>query len=61
MKKLIDGQKNCFITLISLIAIVETLLKIDNKVIQSLGIILTPFIIMIGYLLIKNDQKKIGQ
>lgn len=61
MKKLVYGQKNCLITLMSLIAIVELLLKIDNKIIQSLGILLTPFIIMVGYLLIKNDQKKIGQ
>lgn len=61
MKKLVDGQKNCLITLIGLVTIVEFLLKIDNKIIQSLGILLTPFIIMVGLLLIKNDQKKIGQ
>lgn len=58
MKKFIYKQKNCFWTLLSLIMICEILLKIDNKIVQSFGIALTPFIIMFGLLLIKNDQKK---
>lgn len=42
-----------------LITICELLLKIDNKIIQSLGIGLTPFIVLFGYLLLKNDKKDI--
>lgn len=58
MKKFISKQKNCLLTLIILIVICELLLKIDNKIIQSLGICIIPFIVMFGFLLIKNDQKK---
>ena len=58
MKKFINKQKNCFWTLLSLILVCEILLKINNKFIQSIGIILTPFIVILGYLLIKNDNKK---
>ena len=61
MKKFIGKQKNCFWTLLSLIIVCELLLKIDNKVIQTMGIVLTPFIIVFGILLIKNDQKKINK
>ena len=60
MKSFICKQKNCFITLATLIVICELLLKIDNKFIQSLGILILPFIIYFGYLLIRNDQKKIN-
>lgn len=59
MKKFVSKQKNCFWTLISLILVAEILLIIDNKFIQSMGIVLTPFIVMFGYLLIRNDQKKL--
>lgn len=61
MKKFIGKQKNCFWTLIGLILIVEILLTINNKIIQSMGIVLTPFVVMFGYLLIKNDQKKVNK
>jgi len=56
MKKFISKQKNCFWTLIGLILVCEMLLTIDNKIIQSMGIVLTPLIVMLGYLLIKNDK-----
>lgn len=58
MKKFVSKQKNCLCTLLSLIFIVEILLTINNKFIQSIGIVLVPFIIMFGYLLIKNEGKK---
>ena len=58
MKKFINGQKNCLYTLLSLIIVCEILLKIDNKFIQSMGIILTPAIIMLSVLLMKNNNKK---
>ena len=61
MKKFINKQKNCFWTLLCLILFCELLLKIDNKIIQSIGIILTPFIVTFGVLLIRNDQKKINK
>ena len=58
MKKFISKQKNCLLSLLTLITLCEILLKIDNKFIQSLGICLTPFIIMFGILLLKNDKQK---
>jgi len=61
MKKFIGKQKNCFWTLLGLILVCEILLKIDNKIIQSIGIVLTPFIVMFGYLLIRNDEKNLTQ
>lgn len=61
MKKFINKQKNCFWTLLGLILVCEILLKIDNKIIQSIGIVLTPFIVMFGYLLIRNDEKNLTQ
>ena len=59
MKKFISKQKNCFITLISLVVMCEILLKIDNKIIQSIGILLTPIIAIFVFLLIRNDQKEL--
>ena len=59
MKKFISKQKNCFMTLIGLVILCEVLLKIDNRVIQSFGVILTPLIAMMVYCVIRNDQKEI--
>lgn len=59
MKKFVSKQKNCFLSLLILILICELLLKIDNKIIQSIGIVLTPFIVIFGVLLIRNDQKEL--
>ena len=59
MKKFISKQKICFITLISLVVMCEILLKIDNKIIQSIGILLTPIIAIFVFLLIRNDQKEL--
>lgn len=58
MKDFISKQKNCFLTMFSLIVICEILLKVDNKIIQTLGICLLPFIILFVLLFIKNDQRK---
>ena len=58
MKKFISKQKNCFITLICLVILCETLLKIDNMIVQSIGIILTPLIAILVFLVIRNDQKE---
>ena len=58
MKKFISKQKNCLLSMLMLIILCEILLKIDNKVIQSLGICLTPFIVMFGILFIKSDKQK---
>lgn len=60
MKKFVSKQKNCFIAMLTLIAICELLLKIDNKIFQSFGIGLTPFIICFGFLLLRNDKKDIN-
>ena len=44
MKKFISKQKNCLWTLLGVIMVCELLLKINNRVIQSIGIVLTPII-----------------
>ncbi len=59
MKKFISKQKNCGITMLILIAICEILLRVDNRIIQSLGIFMLPFILFFGFLLIKNDALNI--
>ena len=59
MKKFIGKQKNLFITLISLVIICEVLLRIDNKIIQTIGVLLTPFIAILVFLVIRNDQKEL--
>ena len=59
MKKFISKQKNCLWTLLSLIIICEFLLKINNRVIQSIGIVLTPIIVILEISLIRNDQKQV--
>ncbi len=58
MKKFISKQKNCFWTLFSLIFICEIMLTINNKFFQSIGIILTPFIVVFGILLMKNKKEE---
>jgi branched-subunit amino acid permease len=57
MKKFISKQKNLLIALSSLVIICEILLKINNRIIQSIGIILTPIIALLVFLVIRNDQK----
>lgn len=59
MKKFINKQKNCFMTLLSLVVICEILLKINNKIIQTIGIVLTPLIAILVFLVIRNDQKEL--
>ena len=59
MKKFITKQKNCFMTLIGLVILCEILLKIDNKIIQSIGVFLTPIIAVLVFLVIRNDQKEL--
>lgn len=61
MKSFVNKQRNCLIAMLSLIAICELLLKIDNKIIQTLGIGLTPFIMYFGILLLRNDKKNINE
>ena len=58
MKKFVSKQKNCFWALLSLILVCEILFKVDNIFIQSLGMILTPFTVVFGVLLMKNDEIK---
>lgn len=59
MKKFISKQKNCFMTLLSLVIICEVLLRIDNMVIQTIGIVLTPVIAILVFMVIRNDQKEL--
>ena len=59
MKKFINKQNKWIISLISLVIVCEILLKIDNKITQFIGIILTPIIAILVFLVIKNDQKEL--
>ena len=52
MKKFISKQKNCLWTLLGVIMVCELLLKINNRVIQSIGIVLTPIIAILLVLFI---------
>ena len=57
MKKIVGTQKRGFVVLLGLIALAEILLRIDNKVIQILGVCLTPFLVVFCIFLLRNDQK----
>ena len=59
MKKFISKQKNCLWTLLGVIMVCELLLKINNRVIQSIGIVLTPIIAILVVSVIRNDQKQV--
>lgn len=57
MKNFTDKQKKYLLKMFALIAVCEILLKINNAFMQSLGIILVPFIVTYGFLVLKNDSK----
>ena len=59
MKKFISKQKNCFTSLVISVVLCEILLRIDNRVIQSMGIALTPVIAILVYKVIRNDQREL--
>lgn len=59
MKSFVKDSKKCFIAMFILIVICEILIRVDNMFIQTLGICLVPFIVLFGFFLIKNDQKKL--
>ena len=52
-------QKRYLIKLFELIFACEVLLKIDNKIIQTLGVLLVPIIVGYGYLFLRRDQSNI--
>lgn len=52
-------QKRYLIKLFEFIFACEVLLKIDNKFIQTLGIMLVPIIVGYGYLFLRSDQNNI--
>lgn len=57
MKKFISKQKNCLTSLLCLVVICEILLKIDNVIIQTIGILILPIIVLLVITLMINDQK----
>lgn len=59
MKKIISEPKGCLTLMLSLIIICEVLLKIDNRIIQTIGICLTPIIVILVILFIKSDKQKV--
>ena len=59
MKSFISKQKNCFLSLLGVIFLCELLLGINNKITQSMGIILSPVIAILVFFIIRNDQKSL--
>lgn len=57
MKKIIKNQKKCFMVMVLSIIICEILLNFDNKVAQSLGMIVVPFAVLLGLILMTNSEK----
>ena len=57
MKKFISKQKNCLTSLLILVVVCEILLKIDNMIIQTIGILILPVIVVLVITLMINDQK----
>ena len=52
------NHKTYIIVMASLIVLCELLLKIDNKIVQSFGILLLPVIIVTIFKFMINDQKR---
>ena len=57
MKEIIKNQKKSFIVMVLSIIICEILLNFDNKVVQSLGMIVVPFAVLLGFIIMKNSEK----
>ena len=53
-------QKRYLLKFFEFIFICEVLLKIDNKIIQSLGIMLVPFIAFYAYSFLKSDKSNLN-
>lgn len=52
------NHKTYIIVMASLIVLCELLLKIDNKIVQSFGILLLPVIVVTIFKFMINDQKR---
>ena len=57
MKNLSSKQRKYLIKMFTLIFICEVLLKTENRIFQSFGILLVPFIVTFGVLLLKEDRQ----
>ena len=58
--KIDTKQKRYLLKLFEFIFVCEVLLKIDNIIIQSLGIMLLPFIVFYAYSFLKCDQSNLN-
>ena len=58
MKKLISETKSCLLSLLCLVFICETLLNTGYRFLQTLGILIVPFIIALSILLVTKQTKK---
>ena len=58
MKKLVGNQKNCFMTMASLIFVCEILLRIESVGLQIIGVCLTPFIVLLGILFMTSFERE---
>ena len=57
MKKMISEPKGCLILMLNLIIICEILLNTSNRIIQTIGICLTPIIGLLVIQLLKAEKK----
>ena len=58
MKKLISEPKSCLLSMLCLVFICETLLNTGYRFLQTLGILIVPFIIALSILLVTMQTKK---
>lgn len=56
MRKINKILKTWFIIMFVMLILSFILLRIDNKICQAIGVSLLPIIILIGFVIIKNDK-----
>jgi len=58
MKTVINERTKYIINILVLVLVCETMLQINNKLIQFLGICILPIILIYGVLLFKHEKNK---
>lgn len=57
MKKLVSEPRSCLLSMLSLVFICELLLNTSNRLLQVLGIIILPVIIVLSIKLVMGNNK----
>lgn len=57
MKKLVSEPRSCLLSMLSLVFICELLLNTSNRLLQVLGIIILPVIIVLSLKLVIGNNK----